>query len=309
MMACDHVKVSTPGKLMILGEHAVLHGRRSLVCAINRRITMTVKFCPGQTISIRSALGQFEGSIVDLSGIREFRFLYSVITQYKEIKDTGMDIIIESGFSDTIGFGSSAAVTVALAGAIRYLLDDSVELDSIFGDSLSVIKHVQTKGSGADIAASVYGGFLCYRANPLAIEKIEWDKPITVVNSGNKVPTTDVIQMVDKSYASFPELYDSIFDLMDKSCAEAIHAVKNKQWDRFGELLTLNHGLMEGMGLSNQKLNEIVYMLRQRTGICGAKISGSGLGDCVIGIGSVNGNNIPCESLLINIAEKGFSIE
>ncbi len=307
-MAYDTVDVSAPGKLMILGEHAVLYGNRSLVCAVNRRIKVTVSLCLSKTVLVRSALGQFDGSIVELGEHMAFRFLYSVLTQYDEILDSGIEICIESEFSDTVGFGSSAAVTVALVGAIRYLLYGTVELDAIFSDSLRVVKQVQGKGSGADVAASVYGGFLCYRADPLAIEKIEWDKPISVINSGIKVPTTQVIHMVNKSYTKFPKLYDSIFDLMDKSCIAAINAIKTNDWDTFGELLTINHGLMEAMGLSNLKLNEIVYALRLIPGIHGAKISGSGLGDCVIGIGSVSSKNIPYKTVLINIEEKGFSV-
>ena len=308
-MVYDAVKVSAPGKLMILGEHAVLHGKHALVCAINRRITVSVNFSSNKTISIRSELGHYDGSITDLNDNRIFRFVYSAITRFNEIRGKGMDIRIESEFSDSLGFGSSAAVTAALVGAIHYLLNETVDLNAIFKSSLSAVKAVQGKGSGADVAASVYGGLLYYRAEPFSVKKVECDMPITVINSGNKIPTTQVIDRVNKSYSKFTELYNSIFDLMDRSCCEALNALENKQWDTFGKILTLNHGLMEAMELSNLKLNEIIYALRQMPTISGAKISGSGLGDCVIGIGAVNDNSFPFEIISVDITNKGFTID
>jgi mevalonate kinase len=42
------------------------------------------------------------------------------------------------------------------------------------------------------------------------------------------------------------------------------------------------------LGVSNRLLNNIVDTLAAQPQIYGAKISGAGLGDCVIGLGSVN---------------------
>ena len=42
---------------MLLGEHAVLHGFRSVVCAIDRRIQITLTPLPEPVLEIESALG------------------------------------------------------------------------------------------------------------------------------------------------------------------------------------------------------------------------------------------------------------
>ena len=43
---------------------------------------------------------------------------------------------------------------------------------------------------------------------------------------------------------------------------------------------------MDEVGVNTPELQEIVTALQNDPGICGAKISGSGLGDCAVGIGS-----------------------
>jgi hypothetical protein len=52
-----------------------------------------------------------------------------------------------------------------------------------------------------------------------------------------------------------------------------------------GERLDIGQGIMEDMDLSNPALDAIIRALREDPGIQGAKISGSGLGDCAIGLG------------------------
>ena len=52
---------------MLLGEHAVLHGFRSVVCAINRRMQITLTPLPEAVIEIESALGSYSAPLHELS--------------------------------------------------------------------------------------------------------------------------------------------------------------------------------------------------------------------------------------------------
>ncbi|MEN8260526.1 MAG: GHMP kinase, partial [Pseudomonadota bacterium] len=46
-----------------------------------------------------------------------------------------------------------------------------------------------------------------------------------------------------------------------------------------------NQELMDEMGVNTPELQEIVSALQESAGVFGAKISGSGLGDCAVGLG------------------------
>jgi len=285
------ITASAPGSLMLLGEHAVLHGRRALVCAINQRIHVTINPAPGKILRITSALGEYEAPLAALTDHPDFRFVLDAVKQYSPAQ--GIELKIESDFPGDIGFGSSAAVTVAthaaflesrrdapVASPVRKERDGGVAstLMEIFKRSLATIRRVQGCGSGADAAASVFGGAVAYRAEPLEIQPLKEAFPFTAVYSGAKMKTADVIRHLDERRALNPGCFEKIFDRMDQS----VGAVMD-DFSTLGENLILNQKLMEEAGLCNAALAAIITEFAAQN--IPAKISGSGLGDCAIGLG------------------------
>jgi mevalonate kinase len=325
---------------MLLGEHAVLHGRRALVCAINKRITVSLTPVNTPVLRIVSDLGAYEAPLGNLKDHPDFRFVLDAVKQYP--LEQGIELKIESEFSSDIGFGSSAAVTVATHAALMNnpprpsfhsghpscggdLLNsppsegcpqggvgsfDPIFLNELFKRSLATIHRVQGRGSGADVAASVFGGVVAYRAEPLGIVPLAESFPLTAVYSGSKMKTADVIRLVEERRALNSDYFERIFDRMDASVGEVIQAaeVERDRRARFacppqeetrpavafhqnqtafieclGKMLILNQKLMEEMGLCNAALAEIIGEFQSLE--VPAKISGSGLGDCAIGLG------------------------
>jgi mevalonate kinase len=308
-MAYESVKTSAPGKLMMLGEHAVLYGRECLVCAVNRRVEVILEPRSDRIISINSGLGDYSGSLDCLAEDQRFSFLLCAVNHFNPSLDHGFNLRVASEFSNLIGLGSSSAVTVAAVGAIRRHLKKSIEPEKIFQDSLSIIRAVQGTGSGADVAASVFGGIVKYRQCPLEIEKLQASCPLTVVFSGHKTPTVSVIKQVKASYAEFPEVYNEIFDVMAASSDAAVSAIASCDWVRFGKLLNINQGLMDAIGVSDESTKTLVHRLRNEAGIFGAKNSGSGLGDCVLGLGLADCDDLPNVIRSIEVEEQGVLIE
>jgi mevalonate kinase len=275
---------SAPGSLMLLGEHAVLHGRRALVAAVNQRLT--VKLTPRQDrqLEIRSALGAHTTSLDDPETHPKFQFILAAAAALP-IVSSGLTIEVTSEFSDQIGFGSSAAVTVATVAALRHFDGLPTDPRTILEAARAIIRSVQGRGSGADVAASVYGGMVLYRADPLEVTPLPAVHPITAVYSGSKRPTPEVIRIVEERRARRPEHFETLYDLMDRCAADAAEAARQGDWAAVGERLDIGQGIMEDMDLSNPALDAIIRALREDPGIQGAKISGSGLGDCAIGLG------------------------
>ena len=290
------VTSSAPGSLMLLGEHAVLHGRRALVCAIDRRITVSASQIKERILRVNSDLGIYDAPLDDLSDHPDFRFVLDVVKQYP--LEQGVELKIDSDFSSDIGFGSSAAVTVATHAALMKfsgranspseplhrndgsLGEFALPLEELFHRSLATIHRVQGRGSGADVAASVFGGVVAYRADPLEIHPMDESFPLTAVYSGSKMKTVDVIKIVEKQRKADPEKYERIFDEMDASVGRVVD-----DFELLGKKLVENQFLMEEMGLCNAALADIIRKFQSLE--VPAKISGSGLGDCAIGLGSV----------------------
>ncbi len=287
---------------MLLGEHAVLHGRRALVCAIDRRITVQSFQCLEKVLRIDSDLGIYEEPLDALTDHPDFRFVLDAVKQYP--LEQGVELKIESEFSSDIGFGSSAAVTVATHAALMRgsrpqgdcyncsrppVADVSLKCcsrspvaDELFARSLATIHRVQGRGSGADVAASVFGGVVAYRAEPLEIVPLKETFPLTAVYSGSKMKTVDVIRHLEERRALNADYFEKIFDRMDASVGEVI-----ENFPMLGKNLILNQKLMEEMGLCNAALAEIIQKFQALE--VPAKISGSGLGDCAIGLTASTG--------------------
>ena len=308
-MGYDSFKISAPGKLMILGEHAVLHGSQALVCAVNKRLRLTFTPRDDSQIFLQSDLGDYHSELKEIKIRQPFHFVLTTINQFSDQLTSGFNLYIESEFPDTVGLGSSSAVTVATTAGLCVLLNKPHNPEAIFSESLKIVRYIQGTGSGADVAASVFGGIIAYRYTPLEIHKLDSTCPITVVYSGKKTPTTQVIGQVSSLRNKFPALCDSIYEAMDKSCTLALNAIKNENWTNFGELLNINQGLMDALGVCDVNLAKIVYEMRDDPGIMGSKISGSGLGDCVVGLGAIRSPGFSFPVLPIEIDLDGVRIE
>lgn len=291
---------------MLMGEHAVLQGSPAFVAAINRYMHLQLLPRQDRIIRIVSKLGELETSLDKLEVMSPFQFVLTTILQYKSRLQSGFELMIESDFSDKMGFGSSAAVVVGTINVLDQLLEEKLKKFEIFEKARSIIRQVQGQGSGADVAASVFGGVIYYQpshvnnnniievdvqvnANVNANVNVNDFPNIYAIYSGSKVPTPTVISLVQKNREKNPSLYENIFNTIAVCTKEARAALLKKDWTHFGQLMNIHHGLQSALGLSNTVLESLVYKLRNIPGIIGAKISGAGLGDCVIGIGEING--------------------
>ena len=173
----------------------------------------------------------------------------------------------------------------------------------------SVIREVQGSGSGADVAASVFGGAVDYAVNPFKADKIDVKSlPIVVVYSGNKLATKDVIELVNEYFKNHPQIFEYVFNAIHVCTVMAIDAIKTGDLKQVGGLMNIHQGLQESLGVSNRTLAELIFTLRGFKTIYGAKISGSGLGDCVIGLGKIPKDTFPQTSEQKKIGVKQLDI-
>jgi mevalonate kinase len=279
------VKASAPGSLMLLGEYAVLQGKQALVCAINKRITVTLAERPDKKIHIASQLGHLEVELSKLIITQPFLFITAVIKKFSKQLPTGFDLRIESEFSEQVGLGSSAAVTVAVIKAITVWLNLAYTDEQLIHAARAIIRQVQGLGSGADTAACVLGGIVAYKSSPLQAEKISHQPPITAVYSGYKTPTADAVKQVKNYFSAYPRIFKHLCQAIDSCTTQGIQSVREQDWPTFGKMLDTQQGLMDSLGVNTPELREIITTLRADHQILGAKISGSGLGDCAIGLG------------------------
>lgn len=178
------VRARAPGKLVLLGEYAVLTpGEPGMVMAVDRYAEVSVR--PSRVSEIWS---DGEGALYRWRIEDRVRFgvergfprfagkALAVALDYLArlgIHPSPFRIDIEAGSlagpRGKYGLGSSAAVVTAVVGAVLAAAVSDRGLitpDLVFELALGAHRQVQDGGSGIDVAASVYGGFLHYRAGP-----------------------------------------------------------------------------------------------------------------------------------------------
>jgi mevalonate kinase len=292
-----HYESSVPGSVMLLGEYAVLNGHRGLACAVNQRIKG--KLIPHASDSIKifsDRFGTYQASIHEVLITKPFDFILTAIQRYQHLLSNGFDLIIESDFSDQVGLGSSAAVTVTTLALLKSWLQPSRFWDSksFFEECLAVVHKVQKGvGSGADIAASIWGGIISIKTSPLNIEKLEGKLlPLVLLYSGSKTSTVTLIEEVLTRKTKHPKLVSDILQAIGDCSDIGYESILSEDIDQMAEVFVIQQSLLKALHVSNNHLDNIIKVLEEDPGIIASKISGSGLGDCIISLGQLKNPDV-----------------
>lgn len=301
---------SAPGSVMLFGEHAVLYGRSAICAAVNQRVFVSLTPRDDREIQLVSdRLGHCRINLDNLVVQAPFEFVLTAIAGFQDKIPSGFDVDIKADFPATMGLGSSSAVTVAMIGVLAQWLNLSLSPLELFEAAKAVVVKVQGCGSGADVAAAVFGGLVAYRMQPTAIKPLMSPADVVLVYSGAKVPTKTVINHVFEKRLQNLEFFENLFDEMDRCTQEAILALENQQWSRLGELMNRHQSMQSAMGVSTPLLDQLINELSAQPSIYGAKISGSGLGDCVIGLGTAPADLFPLSVEQKEIGVKQIPVE
>jgi mevalonate kinase len=251
------VKTSAPGKLLLLGDHAVLYQRPCLVAAINRYIRVTTS---------RQPIGE------------ESVFVSSTRKLFEDKYGTISESLVIDGFDSRYGLGSSAAVTVAVARALFKLKKIKVSKRELFSFCYQVVIKVQGVGSGFDLAAAIWQGVIYFvtggkQIKPLAVTSL----PLIVGYSGVKADTTTMIRKVASQIK--PEFLNQSAQIVNQGRKE----MEKQNWTKLGKLMTENQKLLKLVGASTDKLEKLITAALG-AGAYGAKLSGAGGGDCMIAL-------------------------
>lgn len=264
----DKVTVSAPGKLMLLGEHSVVYDHPCLVAAIDKRLKITIEKSGNDSWADEKFVGKT---------VKYFRKVHAIADTIK--------ISVTADFSSNYGLGSSSAITVATAyGLYKMLINKEPEKKELFDFCHQVTLDVQGASSGFDIAAVIYGGVLYFKTHGKTIESLSVNNlPLVIGYSGIKADTVPMINLVKAKIIDHKEGVEEIFKNIGNLVEEAKIAMLEKDWPRLGTLMNFNQDYLEDLGVSTEKLDDMVIAAR-KAGAYGAKLSGAGGGDCMIAL-------------------------
>lgn len=313
----SRIEVSAPGKLMLFGEHAVIYGYPCIVTAVDQRMRVLVEASGDEKLRIEASdvgLADYALGIGELDKKQDLpkgaRFVAAAVNCFFDrfsIK-SGLRIRTQSDFSSEFGFGSSSAVTVAVIKGLSELFGVKMGRKDLFDLSYKTVLDVQGVGSGFDLAAAIWGGTLWFVTGGKTIIPLKTEAlPIVVGYTGIKADTPTLIRQVAEKQKAHPEITTKIFETVLLVVREAKNVMERKNWLALGELMNINQGLLDALGVNTKELSSLVYACRE-AGAFGAKLSGAGGGDCMIAL--VDGlTKTAAEKAVINSGGKVLQVK
>ena len=283
-------KASAPGKIILFGEHFVVHGVKAILCAINKRAIVISKKNETQNIFIKSSLGEntipISESLDNIeSTFKPFFFIAKKIINENNFSN-GVDIEIQSEIPIGAGLGSSSACCVAAALSISNLFS-KLDKNQILELAIEAEKTIFPNTSGADCTVSVFGGIIDYQKDyGYKIIETNHEFDFIVVNSKKSHSTNIVVNRVNEFKNENKKIFDDLCDEESKLIEKAIDSLQKFDLETIGKCMAQNQIFLEQLGVSNDLLLSIVKLVEKET--FGAKITGAGDGGCIIALTEKN---------------------
>ena len=295
---------SAPAKIILFGEHFVVHGTKAILAAIDKRVTVTSSFTENKTIKVNSELGTLEVSMSSSheevkNEFRPFIFLANrMINSHQDVN--GLEITIDSDIPIGVGLGSSSACCVAAAASISGLFKE-LSSEEILNLSIDAEKTIFPNTSGADCTVCTYGGMIEYPS----IKKIDntFDLNLLIANSMIPHNTKNSVEKVNKFKKNDEKRFSELCDLETKLIDEAVMAMKNNDATVLGLKMLENQKYLEEIQVSNDILHDMISSLKEIS--IGSKITGAGDGGCIIAL--VNDENMSKVPALLGKDKECFS--
>ena len=271
---------SAPGKFVVLGEHSVVYGKPAVVLATDRRIKCSVR---------RSDRNSLNGEYMDFSKQPHFKYLTRNIKY-------NLDFLTTSQVPSGSGMGSSAALSAAIALALRTENGESPSEHELVNEAYGAELFAQGNGSPMDASACVHGGGVAI--NIPQAEKELWtikrndrtwrvtdikvpDLSFVIGNTGIKAPTGPQVEKI-RRFKEKNGFASEIIEEMGNVTLEGYDALKSNDKEKLGRLMTHDHKLLSILGVSCNELNKLVNASLPYS--YGAKLTGSGGGGCMVAL-------------------------
>ncbi len=274
-------KASAPGKVILFGEHFVVYGVKAILCAINKRITVTAEKVNDKKISIQSDIGNLElepgKSISEInSPLKPFYYLADKMIKNE---NTGIKIIVESDIPLGVGLGSSSACCVAGAAAISRLFKKTSN-EEILTLAIEAEKTIFENTSGADCTVCTYGGIMEYdKENGFHKIESEPNFHLVIVNSNIEHSTELVVDKVRQFKEMNEMAFSSLCKKESKLVEKVLELLIENNVEKLGTKIKENQEYLETIGISNNKLRKMIEIGKSES--FGAKITGAGGGGCI----------------------------
>ncbi|MEU1409055.1 mevalonate kinase [Streptomyces sp. NPDC005728] len=275
-------------KAILLGEHAVVYGAPALVLPVPQ---LTVTASAGWSLPAPDEPGEVTFTVTGSPSrpmvTQASDSLRRLITEFKAVTGvTGsphLDVIIDGAIPHGRGLGSSAACARAVVFALADLFGCDMTEDMAF-DLVQTAENVaHGRSSGVDARAVGATAPLLFQAGRAQEPSIGCDGLFIIADSGVVGRTKVAVELLREGFQRHTGAQETFVRRASQLTDEARRALADGRPEDFGQRLTDYHHLLRAAGLSTPGIDALVEAALT-AGSLGAKITGGGLGGCVIAL-------------------------
>lgn len=278
----DHASATAHAKVILLGEHAVVHGAPAIALPVHS-LTLTASVTrTDRPLWIDSVL--YRGPIAAAPDL-----LAAPVTAITETlrfvgaPASGRAVRIDGEIPAERGLGSSAAVAAAIAAAVAR--SHGVELDSAQRFALTQAAERVAHGtpSGLDARAVVSQTPVWFQTGTARALESALGGVFIIADTGLRGRTREAVADVAALKAAEPARVGGILNEIREHTEAAVADLAADDRESLGARMSRTHALLRELTVSNPQLDRLVASA-QTAGALGAKLTGGGRGGCVLAL-------------------------
>lgn len=274
------------GKIILTGEHSVVHGTHAVAAPITLKMKAKVW---DHDKGVRLLIPRWGvEQTIEFGADHKYSIYKSLemILDHLDLRDKGMNIEVFPEVPRAMGMGGSAALAVAIIRALNKHFELGLGDDDVRRLSFESEDIVHGGASGIDNTVSTYGNLIAFqKGTPPDMQTITLKEsiPIVIGLSGVESMTSKMVKQVREQAEKYPKWYKQIFRQMDELAIASKKAIEERDLNELGMIMNMNHGFLNILGVSCPEVEELVEIARQN-GALGAKLTGGGGGGAMIAL-------------------------
>jgi mevalonate kinase len=275
------VTATAPGKVILLGEHAVVYGRPAIVVPVWQTVA-TARVQAGPPGSGCVIVAHDLGETIRLSASGDEQPLALVarlaLAELGIAAEPDWRIDLSSTIPIAGGLGSGAAISTALVRAIFAQAGRQATPQEVSRLVYESERIYHGTPSGIDNTVVAYGAPIWFvRGQPPEVFAPAVPFTLVIADSGIHSPTKETVGDVRAAWQAQPARYEALFDAVAALVYAARRALAAGDLPTLGLLMDENQAILAQLGVSSPPLERLIAAARA-AGALGAKLSGGGRG-------------------------------